>query len=69
MYYDNKCHHLFDDLTFCNRKNGYHHSIYCKKHFLDVMGGTKMSNTQVKRLARIRKTYKLLKQKGYVLHS
>lgn len=69
MYFDNKCHHLFDNLTFCNRKNGYQHTIYCKKHILDVNGGTKQSRTQEKRLDRLRTSYKQMKKKGYTGYS
>lgn len=65
-----RCTHLNADLSMCQSRRLYSSSICCKKHFADIDGSTKASKVQMKRLGRLRKTIKQIKDEvGFSLET
>lgn len=61
-----RCAHINADLTMCQQIRLHEDSIYCKKHFADVYGGSRSSNIQDNRYDLIKRTVKQLRNdQGY----
>jgi len=63
-----RCGHINENLSMCQRKGGYKYTNRCKNHINDIDCESKKSKIQTKRLDRLRDTIEQIKNEvGYKL--